>query len=497
MKKYLIYLLIAFLGIFLTGCNKFLTLVPDSEYSVEGAYKTQIDFEQAIAAVYSQQQKHFQSSECWFRGIISRCDETTGGWAGDLPAGYVFGLNVFTDTPVNAWSYREWQSFWKIISRCNIILGKIHPVTFPDPALKDNIKGEAYILRAWAYHYLAMQYGGMPLIATSVTADEAKKIARSTKAQTLAFAEEDYKKAATLLPVAWPAVKLGRATKYAAEGMLARLYMFQSNFAAAKPLLSDVISSGKYAIESNYKNCFLDSKDNGTERVWEVQFTGGLLGEGQGFSNGCLPEQFKDLSIMPFPGGSTAMPVAKSFYKAYEIGDKRRDISILKGVNLTTGRDTAISYILKFIPFDAYTPRSKVDWANNLPILRYTDVKMMYAEALNETGYIANGEAFSILNDVRTRAGLPLLTATQLPSQASFRNAIIIERKFEFAFEGIRWFDLVRWGIAQNVMNQFFALPEQGNGLYSMKPHQTIFPIPFQELSNYNDDKIMWQNPGY
>jgi hypothetical protein len=337
----------------------------------------------------------------------------------------------------------------------------------------------------------------MPLIDKSMTIDEIKKIARSTSDETLAFAAEDYKKAISLLPAEWIAASKGRATKYAAEGMLARLYMFQSNFSAAKPFLNDIIASGKYTMESNYVNCFTDSHDNGTERVWEIQFTGGQLGEGNFFPTGCLPESFLDKTIMPFPGASTAMPVSKSLYNAYEPGDKRRNLSILKGWVKAGVADTISKFIIKYSHYDTYTPKDASDWANNIPILRYTDVKIMYAEALNEEGYVANGEAFSILNEVRTRAGLAALSATDLPDKVAFRNAIINERRVEFAFEGLRWFDLVRWGLAKNVMNSFFALPEQGNGLYSMKDHQTLFPIPFNEMANYNDAKIMWQNPGY
>jgi len=479
-----------FFGISINGCEDFLTVVPISEYSVDGAYKTQTDFGQAIAAAYSQQQALFQGAQDnWFRGTITRGDETSGNWAGGLADIYAGGIDVFTNTAINSWSLPAWQKYWRMISRCNLILDKIDAVEFANADLKNYIRGEAYILRAYAYNYLAIQYGGMPLIDKSMTSDEIKKIGRSTKEETLAFAAEDYKKAGTLLPAEWATASKGRATKYAAEGMLARLYLFQSNFSAAKPLLSDIITSGKYTMESDYVNCFTDSKDNGPERVWEVQFTGGLLNEGSQLPTLCLPEGFNDKTIMPFPGSSTAMPVSNDLFTAYEPGDKRKDLSVL----FTNG----YNYIIKYVHYDTYTPKSGTDWANNLPILRYTDVKMMYAEVLNEEGYAANGEAFNILNSVRTRAGLPSLSATNLPDKVAFRNAIIKERRVEFAFEGLRWFDLIRWGIVLNTINQYLATPVRGNGLYSMKDYQMILPIPFEEISSYNDSKIMPQNPGY
>jgi hypothetical protein len=457
---------------------------------VDGAYKTQTDFEQAIAAVYSQQQALYATGQDnWFRGTITRGDDTSGNPSGGLTDIYVYGVDVFTNNSINSWSLSAWQKYWRMISRCNLILDKIDAVEFANADLKNYIKGEAYILRAYAYNYLAIQYGGMPLIDKSMTSDEIKMITRSTKDETLTFAAEDYKKAITLLPAEWAAASKGRATKYAAEGMLARLYLFQSKFSAAKPLLNDIITSGKYTMEGDYVNCFTDSKDNGPERVWEVQFAGGLLNEGSQLPTLCLPEGFNDKTIMPFPGQSTAMPVSNDLFTAYEPGDKRKNLSVFFYKN--------VNYVIKYTHYDAYTPKSGLDWANNLPILRYTDVKMMYAEALNEEGYAANGEAFNILNSVRTRAGLPSLSATNLPDKVAFRNAIIKERRVEFAFEGLRWFDLIRWGIVVNTINQYLATPVRGNGFYSMKDYQMILPIPFEEISSYNDSKIMPQNPGY
>jgi starch-binding outer membrane protein, SusD/RagB family len=492
MKKSILYIIIFTLAFFLNSCDNYLTVEPESDYSTDGAYKTQTDFQQAIAAVYSQQQALYQSYLCWFRGTIGRCDDTRSGTQ------YLYGVDTFTNDAANPWSLNGWQLFWKIISQANIILEKIDAVEFTDPVMKNSIKGEAYILRAYGYWNLANQYGGMPLIERTLTVEAIKKIARSTMNETLAFATSDYKKAIDLLPEEWNSANKGRATKYAAEGMLARLYLFQRDYTSAKPLLKDIISSGLYAMESSYINCFTDSKDNGPERVWEVQFTGGQLGEGQSFSGGCLPEGFDDTRVSPFSGFTSAMLVSDTLYNAYEPGDIRKNLSILKGWVSNTGVvDKVSKYVVKYTHYDTYTPKDQYDWANNIPILRYTDVKMMYAEVLNEEGYVANGEAFDILNEVRIRAGIPSLTATDLPDKESFWEAIIRERRVEFAFEGLRWVDLIRWGIAQQIMNEFLSLPSEGGGLYSMKEYHKLLAIPYEEISRYNDESVMWQNPGY
>ena len=125
-------------------------------------------------------------------------------------------------------------------------------------------------------------------------------------------------------------------------------------------------------------------------------------------------------------------------------------------------------------------------------------MKLLLAEILNEEGYVADGESFKILNEVRKRAGLEMLTSIEIPDQVAFREALIQERRVEFAFEGLRWHDLVRWGIAEKVMNKHFLHIDEGNGRYSMDgDYREILAIPFDEMSRYNNIKIMWQNPGY
>jgi choline dehydrogenase-like flavoprotein len=183
-------------------------------------------------------------------------------------------------------------------------------------------------------------------------------------------------------------------------------------------------------------------------------------------------------------------------YDSYETGDLRRDWNIQKGYTSKGNIVDKVTCI--YIKYGHGTiPATKDDYEVNMPILRYTDVKMMYAEVLNELGYVANGEAFTLLNSVRTRAGLTAKTSTDLPDQASFRAAIFNERRWEFADEFLRWYDIVRSGNAMTIMNKFLAKAENGSTLYKMKDTQTIFAIPQYELDINKDTKIMWQNPGY
>ena len=487
-----------FLAVFiLSGCDDFLTVIPDSSYSEAGGYKTQTDFEQAIAGVYSAQQGMYTANVNQTIYVDMLRSDETNVITPQATLGYLGGIERFTDDANNGTHAGIYSAFYRIINRCNVILDKIDAVTFTDEASKKYIRGEALAFRAYSYWMLGFQFGGVPLIKKVTTVEETKTIVRSTQQETFAFAAEDFTNATVLLPaVKWTGKNSGRLTKFAAMGIQARMYLFQKDYAKAKPLLEGIISSALYNMETDYKNCFSESKENGIERLWEVQFMGGQLGEGQSFSTGLMPSDYSGI-LQPFPGFSSVPLISADLISAYEPGDLRKDISCVTNIKWNGVVDNKNYFVKKYHYADVNTPKVANDWGVNLPVLRFADVKLMYAEVLNETAYSATGEAMNILNAVRTRAGLAPLTVVQVADQSSFRKAIIKERRVEFAFEGLRWMDLVRWGIAIDVMNKKLADPLQDGGTFRMKAHQTLFPIPFDELNRYQNDKVLWQNPGY
>ena len=491
-KAFLLFAVIS-----LTGCEDFLTVIPDSSYSEAGGYKTQSDFEQAIAGVYAAQQSMYQSNVNGTLYMLMLRSDETNVIIPQAGPGYLGGIERFIDDANNGTHSGNYSSCYRIINRCNVILDKIEEVTFIDENVKKYIKGEALAFRAYSYWMLGWQFGGVPLIKKVTSVEETRTIARSTQQETFAFAAEDFNAAIALLPpVKWTGKNVGRINKYAAMGILARMYMFQKDYAKAKPLLESITGSGLFSMEADYKNCFSESKENGVERLWEIQFMGGQLGEGHQFITGMLCQDYVGV-LQPFTGYSSAPMVLSDMASAYEAGDLRKDLSIVTNIKWNGVVDTKNYFIRKFHYADVNVPKVANDWGVNLPVLRFTDVKLMYAEVLNETAYSATGEAMTILNAVRTRAGLAALTATQIPDQAAFRKAIIQERRVEFAFEGLRWMDMIRWGIAMDVLNKKLADPIQDGGNFRMKAHQVLFPMPFDELNRYQDDKVLWQNPGY
>jgi hypothetical protein len=191
--------------------------------------------------------------------------------------------------------------------------------------------------------------------------------------------------------------------------------------------------------------------------------------------------------------------------RAYEPGDKRKDISVSLGYEDNSGNFVAVPYINKWI---IYSPATTINQNPcNMPIYRYADVLLMLAEALNEAGYQANGEAFTLLNSIRQRAGLADLTAAQAPDQAAFRLAIEKERRVELAFEGHRWFDLLRTGRALEVMRAFGVIekndpsterPSQwpfSPNAFDIQPYMLLYPVPYTE--RIKNPSVIIQNPGY
>lgn len=245
----------------------------------------------------------------------------------------------------------------------------------------------------------------------------------------------------------------------------------------------------------NYADCFLDEFDNGKEHVFQIQYNSGGVDEGNELVFTSAPQNIRS-DLFPQGGRSIALRVSNNLYEAYEPGDIRRDFNIQKGFTDNTGSvDTVTLFFIKYA--HGTIPADNTDYEVNVPVLRYTDVLMMYAETLNKEGYQANGEAFDILNRVRARAGLTALTSVELPDQTTFRDQLFEERRVEFAYEYLRWFDLLRSGEALTTMNNFLDLPEEGDGRYVMEEYQTIFAIPNNELNVNLNREILFQNPGY
>jgi len=481
-------------GSLITSCSDFLNPDPESLYTTQTFYTSQTDFELAISAVYAEQQDVYDGQTGMLHFLTARSDDANAVNTNT----YSDGADIFIDTSTGSCIANVWESMFVIVIRCNSILIRIDDVDFDDESTKNYIKGEAYAMRAWAYDNLAKFFGGVPLIVDAeYTTAETYAIARSTQDETFAQAVSDYKTAISLLPESWDSDDIGRITEYAADAALGRLYMFMNEPANAKPYLEAVINSGIYSLAENYEDCFTDAYDNDVtkDRVWEVQYIGGLTGEGQTFSESCMPEGYTGSEGYALRGSSAAMQVSTNMVSAFEDGDYRETIATSDEIT-GTGAE-GYTWCTKYSRH-SYEPQSSTDWANNLPIIRYSDVLLMCAEAINATEG-PTSEAIGYVNEVRNRAELADLLSTQTGDAASLLTAIKQERRVEFMFEALRWFDLVRWGDFVTVMSDFLDEADEGNGRYSsnVQSFRSVFAIPQAEMDRYDNTSVMWQNTGY
>ncbi|RKD90618.1 RagB/SusD family nutrient uptake outer membrane protein [Mangrovibacterium diazotrophicum] len=481
-------------GSLITSCSDFLNPDPESLYTTQTFYTSQTDFELAISAVYAEQQDVYDGQTGMLHFLTARSDDANAVNTNT----YSDGADIFIDTSTGSCIANVWESMFVIVIRCNSILIRIDDVDFDDESTKNYIKGEAYAMRAWAYDNLAKFFGGVPLIVDAeYTTAETYAIARSTQDETFAQAVSDYKAAISLLPESWDSDDIGRITEYAADAALGRLYMFMNEPANAKPYLEAVINSGIYSLAENYEDCFTDAYDNDVtkDRVWEVQYIGGLTGEGQTFSESCMPEGYTGSEGYALRGSSAAMQVSTNMVSAFEDGDYRETIATSDEIT-GTGAE-GYTWCTKYSRH-SYEPQSSTDWANNLPIIRYSDVLLMCAEAINATEG-PTSEAIGYVNEVRNRAELADLLSTQTGDAASLLTAIKQERRVEFMFEALRWFDLVRWGDFVTVMSDFLDEADEGNGRYSsnVQSFRSVFAIPQAEMDRYDNTSVMWQNTGY
>ncbi len=477
MKKSMLnqLMLFAFISMILHSCND-LDLNPISSYNSGSFYRTEKDFKIAITGAYSTLQILYSYQ------VPSTLDGRSDDMSAIQPAhmsDLTYWVSSFTDNAGSPWIDNIWKNYWNQIDKCNAILDKIDDVSFDDETIYLCIKGEAHFLRGLAYFELGRMYGGVPLLNNKLTVDEIILVPRSTQEETFAFAANELSTATQLLPEAWPAADIGRATKYAAQGILARLYMFQNKLSDAKPLLQSIIESGRYQMAAKYEDCFTEAYDNSSEHVFQVQFASGGIGEQNDYVLYCVHENIKE-DLFPI-GGSRGNYMSKDLYSSYEEGDLRRDFTLLNGWYDKTGNlNKNELFLVKYA--HQTQPTSKGDYGVNLPILRYTDVMMMYAEILNEEGYVANGEAFSILNKVRSRAGLNPLIDSEVVSKEAFSDTILHERRVEFAGEYLRWYDLIRTGKAMQIMNAFLTQGNEGGGQYQMQEFHKLIAIPQYEL---------------
>lgn len=448
----------------MTSCgDSFFDLEPASSVTIDKVYKTASDYNVAVIGCYAklQSQVNFYTECCEYRSDNLSLGAPTAGTQDR------YDIDHFTEKPSNGILSSYWANFNNNVYRCNLLLDQIDGANFAEN-LKKQYKGEAMFIRALNYFNMYRIWGGVPATKHVVSAAEALKVARYSDEQMFDLIAGDLKEIVdnNYLPETYSSADMGRATSGAAKALLGKVYLTFHKWTEAKDILSQLI--GKYQLVSPIAQVFNVDNKNNNEIIFAVHFNKEIEGEGHSY--------WYNLTNASDDTNQTS-----SLLNTFPTGDARKDlityVQVEKNVRLMN----------KF--YDTKSPTFKTV-GNDQILLRYADVLLMYAEALNEIQYDASEGSLALkyLNAVRQRAGISNLTVKQLPTQEKFRKGILVERQREFPYEGQRWFDLVRMGFAKSIMAE--------NGV-EIKDYQLLFPIPQQEIEKVGDKSILWQNPGY
>jgi hypothetical protein len=339
---------------------------------------------------------------------------------------------------------------------------------------KNARKGEVKFLRALTYFYLVQIWGDVPLVLEETT-DPMSFIGKECDPAEEVYKQiiKDLEEAAASLPDKVESADDGRVTAPAAKALLARVYLVRNDYQRVLDYTNQVINTNFYDLNSDYESIF-DYSVKTKEVIFKIVFKSGTNSEGFPFSN------------VNHDYNNTA---SRDFMETFK-DDPRRDLNVAE-----TG--IATFYSKKIHNTNVNAVDNTIDI--KIVILRYADILLMKAEALNKLSYPSN-EALELLNRVRTRvAGIEAYQSADFNSQDDFLNLILNERRIELAFENLRWFDLLRTGKAIEVMSAKGSGGDNPNAAsalpYSIEQKDLLFPVPQTQIDASGGS--LKQNPGY
>ncbi len=477
-----------------SSCSKFLEEDPKNLVTIQNFYKTESDAIAAVNAVYA----YLNSVDNFAAGgntagVYHSTFWLTMGLASDemlnnqLGAANFDQLSSFSYTSMNPSMEEIWGMHYKTITLANIAIARIPGISM-NTALRDRLVGEAKFLRGLMYFNLVRMFGRVPLLLNE---DNPLLPEKATVDAIYTQIIADLGDAANVLPPNYVAGSgRGRATKGAANAILAKVYLTRKNWEQAAIYAKKVIDSNEYALWEDFADVFKLSSRAGKEAIFSVGFgdAGGAISfwEVGQFNVRLLPAALSAEGVQNAQGWQFP---TQYLYNQFEVNDHRRDVTFITQINDPAGAYTIRPYVKKY--WDRVAEPQGNGSSNDFPVIRYADVLLMYAEAENELDQ--TGPAHQYINMVRKRARFNGTSyANAVPdyvglSKDQFRSAVLKERMMEFVFEGHRWFDLVRTGkLAQLVpLAKTGVVPAARNNL---------FPLPQREVDlNPN----LGQNEGY
>lgn len=476
-----------------SACEKeFLDRAPKGQLTFDTFFETEDHAVWATNAIY----ENFRSWEmCAFPwiGITDIISDDADKGSTENDALYILELDNFTFDATNSAFSGAWTGHYQTISRANLAIENIPGIDM-DEERRGRLVGEAKFLRAYAYFRLVQWFGELPIITRPLSEDEYFTQERRPVAEVYNLIEQDLLDAIGALPEKseYASTDLGRATKGAARGILAKLYMLKKDYANAEKYCLEVINSNEYSLLPRYADNFLPVGEQGAESVFEISavaIQAAVAGPGATPYN-----MIQGVRGIPNLGWGFNRP-SDDLVAAYEAGDPRRQATIIYVGEVLPDGLTIVQDNPEILN-ERYNQKAWVpahaglqdNGPGNLRLLRYADILLLAAEAINENGKPA--DALPYLNQVRRRARgsnnfiLPDITTTD---QNELREIIYHERRIELAMEQNRWFDLLRWGRAEQVMTAV------GKNFVANK-HE-LLPLPQSEIDLSGG--LLQQNKGY
>lgn len=406
---------------------------------------------------------------------ITSDDADKGSTPDDAPD--MIALNNFSVSPNNVLVESFWNDNYSAISNCNYAINKLESLAFEDIQLQRQLIGEAKFLRAFIYLHLNLAFGGVPLVDTTLSAEEFAKIPRSSTGDVYIFIDSDLTYAVEHLPETYEFQWLGRATKGAARALLARSSMYQGKWDVVKTQTDDIIASGLYSLYPNFYKLFRVAGENSSESIFELQLASIDQGKYRceyGFVQG--PRN----NFARLQGWGFNIPSEKliAFFESRNDSIRKNATVLRRGSRTPEGDSIDANVPNPVYNFKVYTQKkyNNIDYAldHNIRFIRYAEVLLMNAEAAIQAG----GDAATPLNEVRSRVGLADISSPTLQD-------VWDERRAELAMEEFRFFDLVRTGRASEELASLGFVPGKNE----------VFPIPQTQIDLSNG--VLQQNPGY
>jgi hypothetical protein len=470
-----------------SSCEKILDVTPPSEFSSNTVLASEAGVRSVLVSSYANLQNATGS-----RWLINNSEVTTDmafNTGGGENLTLVQLINFTWDATLGTFRDDVWAPCYRGIRDANIVIDNVEKVSMPD-ANKKLYTAEAKFLRAFAYDRLYKWFGPVPLRLTSETPAE---LARATDEEMITAIEADLLSAIPDLPAPGTEAAFARATKGSALGILAKFYLNTKQWQKAADACQQVINLNYYQLYPAYENMFRVENEGNKEMIMVIP-SKNQDGFGNWFTAGSMPPNFKTSAQIPAfiwqPGMAnfaTQYRLRDAIVNSFDLNNDKRAILILRNyvnisgatINLMTTTDNARS--MKYWDNNTVGNHS----GNDIPVLRYADILITRAEALNEL----NGPtqiALDLLNLVRSRAGIGNLTLAVATSKEILRDLILAERGREFYTEAKRREDLLR--------HDKFITMAKSRGITIAAEKHKLFPIPQAEL---DANPLCKQNPGY